>query len=1016
MKRPSLRHVFYGGVIAVDMMFIALMMFSLAEKTHLISGFSLAQLQGALPSQVTNDISDEDTSLDEALPGPFRTNLQRGERGMPLTVSELQKVLAKDPDVYPEGLVTGSIGTLTEKALIRFQMKYGVSGDQQGTAGPETRALLNASKEKRTAAEFNQEVLVKKAAFDALQTQKAKNELRQALQKRRTAMKRIVKINKEKLAEFTLPSSVISSLPADLQKLTEEIKTITGVSRGQHIDNLEAGVVVNRTVVETGEGTFEVSGYTQEDNTVASMRASGVVLDGTFVPTTSLEVSAPEQTVPQVNLPEAKIAVIMFLAADDKGSFDTAGIRNSMSQITSYFNEISYGRKKVSFELYGPYRSQVKRKDLGGCNTSKQRDEALRLGDKDIDFRNFTHYGVYTVGCIGTGYADGTIFRSNDQEAAISLKGFIVSSFSPGHVAHEIGHTFGPGHASTLTCGSKILAADPNTCTHSEYGDPFDVMGSSGSMGHMNALHKAMWGALQQDEIMEVVSDGTYTLTPLERAGGIKALEVVPGNATTNQRDPQRRIWIEFRQPIGTDAKFGGTYMQGAFLRATGLSFVPFNGGTSHLLDATPGGSGGHYLPVGQSFVDPHPDFGGYRITPIALSGSAPNESLTIKIEGLPPPPAPLPMTFDVSLGATPASVKPGDTVSIPFTINLTSSKAPVDAKIDATGANIRKLDGTYTYIKGDSTLSKTVCRPTCTGQLQIKLSPQDELGTLHGNISVFYLFSDVPGYEESGFYSRSAEFNIPITKTPVQSPPPPPPPPPSDTIAPILTLVTPVMNALTNQSALGFAATATDNVGISKVVWKNETTGIEGIAQAGYGWVASVPLTEGQNTVAYTAYDAAGNMDTKRVAVTRDSEGPKVEIISPTKEVAYIEQSTSTITVIATSMLVENGQTKIIAPKWKQSFGSTIYGEGDTLCYFGCVAKITLKEGFNVITMTATDSLGNRGEDTLTVFYFPPKIIRATEHPPEPLTFRAQGPRGAISSFLGNVAGGMRFILENLE
>lgn len=54
---------------------------------------------------------------------------------------ELQRFLAKDPAVYPEGLITGYFGRLTEAAVKRFQKKHGI--EQVGVVGPKTRAKLN---------------------------------------------------------------------------------------------------------------------------------------------------------------------------------------------------------------------------------------------------------------------------------------------------------------------------------------------------------------------------------------------------------------------------------------------------------------------------------------------------------------------------------------------------------------------------------------------------------------------------------------------------------------------------------------------------------------------------------------------------------------------------------------------------------------------------------------------------------------------------------------------------------
>jgi len=55
-------------------------------------------------------------------------------------VRQIQEILAKYPDVYPEGLVTGYFGEATERAVKRFQKKCGI--EQVGVVGPKTLAQL----------------------------------------------------------------------------------------------------------------------------------------------------------------------------------------------------------------------------------------------------------------------------------------------------------------------------------------------------------------------------------------------------------------------------------------------------------------------------------------------------------------------------------------------------------------------------------------------------------------------------------------------------------------------------------------------------------------------------------------------------------------------------------------------------------------------------------------------------------------------------------------------------------
>jgi len=52
----------------------------------------------------------------------FKSDLVPGSRGD--EVKELQTCLAKDPDIYPEGEITGFFSEPTKKAVIRFQEKY----------------------------------------------------------------------------------------------------------------------------------------------------------------------------------------------------------------------------------------------------------------------------------------------------------------------------------------------------------------------------------------------------------------------------------------------------------------------------------------------------------------------------------------------------------------------------------------------------------------------------------------------------------------------------------------------------------------------------------------------------------------------------------------------------------------------------------------------------------------------------------------------------------------------------
>ncbi|KKT16294.1 MAG: hypothetical protein UV98_C0032G0003 [Parcubacteria group bacterium GW2011_GWB1_43_6] len=68
------------------------------------------------------------------------TTLRQGSVGD--NVKILQALLAADPSVYPEGLVTGFFGKLTAQAVKRFQAKYDIK-ETGGVVGEKTREKLN---------------------------------------------------------------------------------------------------------------------------------------------------------------------------------------------------------------------------------------------------------------------------------------------------------------------------------------------------------------------------------------------------------------------------------------------------------------------------------------------------------------------------------------------------------------------------------------------------------------------------------------------------------------------------------------------------------------------------------------------------------------------------------------------------------------------------------------------------------------------------------------------------------
>lgn len=113
----------------------------LEERGEIVDSPILPEIYGfKAPSKIYNfDLEKAKTLLEQAgfketergirekivkkeLAFQFKSNLKTGSQGK--EVEELQKCLAKDKEIYPEGEVTGYFGSSTKAAVIKFQEKY----------------------------------------------------------------------------------------------------------------------------------------------------------------------------------------------------------------------------------------------------------------------------------------------------------------------------------------------------------------------------------------------------------------------------------------------------------------------------------------------------------------------------------------------------------------------------------------------------------------------------------------------------------------------------------------------------------------------------------------------------------------------------------------------------------------------------------------------------------------------------------------------------------------------------
>ena len=88
------------------------------------------------------------------------------------------------------------------------------------------------------------------------------------------------------------------------------------------------------------------------------------------------------------------------------------------------------------------------------------------------------------------------------------------------------------------------------------------------------------------------------------------------------------------------------------------------------------------------------------------------------------------------------------------------------------------------------------------------------------------------------------------------------------DTSAPNITIITPMRDIFTSNSAsISLAGTVSDGVGVTQITWSNSIDGNKETAAASdniilKSWmIDNIPLQSGLNVVTVTAYDAANNI-----------------------------------------------------------------------------------------------------------------------------------------------------------
>src|SRR5258706_3402394 len=271
--------------------------------------------------------------------------------------------------------------------------------------------------------------------------------------------------------------------------------------------------------------------------------------------------------------------------------------------VNAFFKENSYGKDSVEGKVFGPYSYTFSA--CSGSDTSTMASSIKAQMGETCDQYAFVFGQTKLCSWAGLGEI-GSPTKPAHNTWYNGTIGCVAT-------VQEPGHNYGMVHSSSMSCGATTFADDLSGCTHTEYGDKFDTMGSG--CHDMNVYQKQYEQWFLGCNSVKITSSGTFNLLPTEIAcDGVQALQVAmpksrvfttPAGVGGAGAHTLTSYFLEYRTSVGFDEGMTPTVLLhvAADYPARGKA-----GLRPWLLDMHPGGTGGVNdagFKVGETFTDP---------------------------------------------------------------------------------------------------------------------------------------------------------------------------------------------------------------------------------------------------------------------------------------------------------------------------------------------------------------------------------------------------------------------------